>query len=60
MSRGSGRKTAPIAAGRSLTVVAVVLLGTFAFASCSAINTIKNDIHDIRGNKAVIDASTPN
>lgn len=40
---------------RPVIVVAFVVVGTFAFSSCSAITTIKNDIHNIRGNKAVID-----
>jgi hypothetical protein len=36
-------------------VLAVLAVGTLAFSSCSAIAKIQNGIHDIRGNKAVID-----
>jgi hypothetical protein len=36
-------------------VVAVLVSGASALSACSAISTIKNAIHDIRGNKAVID-----
>jgi hypothetical protein len=55
MGRGSDREASPFPHRRSPLVVAVIVLGTVALASCSAISTIKNDIHDIRGNKAVID-----
>jgi hypothetical protein len=42
---------------RTAGVVATTLsLGAFGFSACSAINKVKAAVHDIRGNKATIDA----
>jgi hypothetical protein len=35
--------------------VAVLVVGTLAFSSCSAITKVRNAIHDVRAKKAVID-----
>ena len=35
---------------------AVVLLAVFGFSACSEIAKVRNAVHDIRGNKATIDA----
>jgi hypothetical protein len=42
---------------RTAAVVATTLtLGAFGFSACSAISKVKAAVHDIRGNKATIDA----
>jgi hypothetical protein len=38
------------------TVVATLAVGAFGFSACSAISKVKAAVHDIRGNKATIDA----
>jgi hypothetical protein len=48
-------KTAPRLARRGMTAVAVVALGVFGLSACSTIDKIKSAVHDVRGNKAVID-----
>jgi hypothetical protein len=55
MGRVRGREVSSFSTRRALLLVAVPVLAVLALSSCSAITTIKNDIHDIRGNKAVID-----
>ena len=42
-------------ARRAMMALTVVALATFGFSACSAITKIKNAVHDVRGNKAVID-----
>ncbi len=55
MGRVSGHVATPSFVRRSVLALAVVVSGAFALSACSAITTIKNAIHDVRGNKAVID-----
>jgi hypothetical protein len=55
MGRGCGREASRFWARPPVIVIAVLVVGTSAFSSCSAITKIKNEIHDVRGNKAVID-----
>jgi hypothetical protein len=42
-------------ARRAVTAIAVVSLGAVGFSACSTIDKIKNAVHDIRGNKAIVD-----
>src|ERR1022692_5027437 len=37
-------------------IVVVLALGALGFNSCGIINKVKSTVHDIRGNKATIDA----
>ena len=38
-----------------MTAVAVVALAVFGLSACSAIDKVKNAVHDVRGNKAIVD-----
>jgi len=39
-------------------IATLLALGVFGLSACSAIDKVKNAVHDIRGNKATIDAFT--
>ncbi|HVB92631.1 MAG TPA: hypothetical protein VND70_11110 [Acidimicrobiales bacterium] len=41
---------------RGVVVAVALMVGAFGFNACSLINKVKTAIHDIRGNKATIDA----
>jgi hypothetical protein len=43
---------------RTTTIAAVLAAAAFSVSSCATIDKIKNTVHDIRGNKATIDAFT--
>jgi hypothetical protein len=43
---------------RTTTIAAALAAAAFTVSSCSAIDKIKSTVHDIRGNKATIDAFT--
>ncbi|HEY1652840.1 MAG TPA: hypothetical protein VGG09_13225 [Acidimicrobiales bacterium] len=54
-ARPSPGPKAPFWVRRGVTALAVVGLGALGFSACSAINKVRNAVHDVRGNKAIID-----
>jgi hypothetical protein len=43
---------------RAVMVTAAVAVGFFGISACSVINTVTTAVHDIQGNKAIVDAFT--